>query len=174
MEHWLVIVDMQPRFEAATYKEVRKEVVAEIKRTKANRILLVEYLPCRWNIQDKHSCTCKEIVDAILEKFQDGFGMHFRIFKQDDDGSKAIQEVMSRESSPDVIQLVGVNLSACVAATAEGLAGVYPNSRIEVIEAACGDDWSMVKGRESVQRIAEVCQNVRLVSCAEQPVGITA
>lgn len=132
----LVIIDMQPVFQAANWPDVvigvTKEILAAIKN-KAS-IMIVEY-------HDRGP-----IHDGLL-KLVRGYPNKARTKKKLDDGSEKVLATLKRRKFPKRLRVCGVNASCCVAATIDGILGLDDTIKIEVIKDACGcavegHEWS--------------------------------
>ena len=129
----LCIIDMQPTFLAAKSKKLIQTIVKEVKSSleKKEHILIVEYF--------EQGKTCKEILAAVKEYNKVSF-----IMKKKNDGSKQIMNYLSNfsEISKETIRICGVNTFLCVRSTAISLAKKMPNSKIVLLENACGHNDS--------------------------------
>lgn len=129
----LVIVDMQPDFEAARCEETIEAVIELIAQAYVDGmpIVVLEY--------DDYCRTDDRVMEAL-----EGTDYHV-VGKDNDDGSDEIFQVVAAYLVPTRFKVCGVNYSACVAATVDGLIrghGIDPQN-IEVIEKACNqpDSW---------------------------------
>lgn len=125
----LVVIDMQPVFEAAGRPKVIAGVTREIIQTKiANgMIIFVEYsgfLP-----------TYTPLLDLVK-----GYSSRIRIKKRNNDGSEQIVRFLeSSDCYADHFRICGVNTNACVRDTVSGLLS-KTTAKIEVVRDAC--DWA--------------------------------
>lgn len=128
----LVVIDMQPKFEAATYRRccrgVREAVVRAKKR--GDHIIFVEYAK-QW--YEEYSQPTLEKITRVVNDYH-----NFSIVeKNDDDGSADILD-LAAERSLDLseIRVCGVNGSACVKRTVNGLLEKLEDAKIILIRSA--------------------------------------
>lgn len=124
----LIVVDMQPEFDAALNPNVVVGVTLEIQAAVARKspIVFVEY--------DEAGDTHKGLYSLAK-----GYRKKARIIKYEDDGSRQIiRTIRRREFDLSHLRVCGVNTNACVQSTVEGLLKRLPESKIEVAKAACG------------------------------------
>ena len=129
----LVIVDMQPYFEASNCKRTQDEIIRLIDEAKKNDdyIIILEYaLDEEWGDRTHDS-----IINAI--------GMYDKCFtglKEDDDGSDVVDDIVTSHclKTNDMI-VCGVNAHACVKSTALGLSNRYQS--VTVVGKACNDPY---------------------------------
>ena len=124
----LIVVDMQPDFEAAFNPNVVIAVTEQILLAKRNKwaIILLEYAGC-YNSHQGYNDLLK------------GYPKKARISKEDDDGSLEVSQAIRRRKFPfKNLRLCGVNTDACVWETVVGLLNRYEQSRVEVVKSACG------------------------------------
>lgn len=138
MQPTLVVVDMQPCFEASLDVDVIVGVTCEIvkARQRGAPIILVEYRG--FDIQDRTH-------DAFYDLLRN-YKRRAIIGKSDDDGSREIlQTLKRRQFNSRHLRICGVNSDACVWSTVEGLLEKLDNARIDVVKRACGSedpfDW---------------------------------
>jgi hypothetical protein len=124
----LVIVDMQAKFPASLHPYTQDQIIKEIQNAKNNNdfIIVLEYA-C-------YGPTLSRIMNAI--------GFYNKLYvlqKDDDDGSPEISSRFFGGSSDENIcfRITGVNLNACVADTAIGLANMYKNAKVQIVSEAC-------------------------------------
>lgn len=124
----LVVVDMQPHFDAARNPNVVASVTREIIKTilSDGSVIFLEYEGCGPTI-------------PALFDLTKGYRKRSRIQKPDDDGSKEVKSCLKRREFDDnYIRVCGVNAECCVYSTIEGLLKRLPTSKVEVVKDACG------------------------------------
>lgn len=157
MAYTLVVVDMQPQFEAARSRRCVENVLAEIAAAKAANaaIIVLEY--------GGFGPTNSRITKAV-RSYERGY---FAI-KHEDNGSLQVFNLCNTYMLVRQFRVVGVNYGACVKSTAIGLRGF--DYRVEVIRKACRqpkywddiEDCGSLYTRRNVTRILQ--QNGILVS----------
>lgn len=126
----LVVIDMQPLgFPYARW--LIGPVLQQIQRAKAlgHGIVLVRYL------SSLAGPIAPELINAVA-----GYDRSRPATKKLPDGSQEILAACATELSTGRFRLCGVTTDECVTKTAHGLARSCPQSRIEVVKAAC-DCW---------------------------------
>jgi hypothetical protein len=127
----LAVIDMQPDgFPYARW--ITGPVVGEIVQAKqrGDAIALIRY----------NLVIAGEIAPAVLQATAD-YGRLLRVNKLRVDGSVELLDACHAAELPtSVFRLCGVCTDECVSATAHGLGRMLPQSRIEVVKAAC-DCW---------------------------------
>ena len=111
--HTLIIIDMQPGFNAAFNPKLKKPITREIKLCKKHNwpIIIVEY-------RDAYSGTTLKWITDQIKNYKHSFTVH----KKENDGSGAIIKALSKRGlSIDKARIIGVNTGACVQSTATGL-----------------------------------------------------
>ena len=124
----LIVVDMQPEFDAALYPDVVVGVTLEIQAAVARKsaIVFVEYE----DAGDTH---------RSLFKLAKGYRKKAQIIKYEDDGSSQIVRTIRRRDFDEThLRVCGVNTNACVQCTVDGLLRRLPDAKIEVVKEACG------------------------------------
>ena len=130
----LVVVDMQPEFEAANEPNVLVAVAREILEAKRNKwpIVVVEYRG-GFNLAETHQG---------LRSLLKGYSKKARIGKDDDDGSmEVVRAIRRRKFNEKTLRICGVNTDCCVAATVNGLLG-RSQANLQIVKDACGWDRS--------------------------------
>ena len=130
VESILLIIDMQPRFEAANNMPTRMAVLREIAKAKAMNmpVIVVEF--------DGSGLSHQEILEAVKD-----YGRTVRVLKQQDDGSNEVLRACTVQGwEPISFTVVGVNTDACVARTVNGLLYLRPSVKIEVVKDAVNGD----------------------------------
>jgi nicotinamidase-related amidase len=121
----LVVVDMQPHFEAAQCDQTTAEVIKAIKKAKQDQagIVVLEYTRC--------GPTRDDILTAIgeYEKFAT------KIKDRDGGGRWVLEAVRELELNDTLFRVCGVNTACCVHDTAMDLLDF--EKRVELIKNAC-------------------------------------
>jgi nicotinamidase-related amidase len=147
MPYTLIVVDMQFDFRAANNIKTVANCQREIKQAISDRagIIFLEYYG--------YLSTKKELFSLVR-----GYDRAWSVTKFDDDGSLDASTIMIHHNfNSDKIKICGVNTDCCVKWTVSGLAALYPKANIEVIEDACGSDWSHSQGIFLLKKIPNVC-----------------
>ena len=152
----LVIVDMQPHFDAACDTRTQQEIIKLIKEAKSNGdyIIVLEYDLSDWGAHDE-VLTFDNIRSAIGT-----YDDYFLGIKDVDDGSLIVDEIVrdNHLQTNDMI-VCGVNAHACVKATALGLANRFQS--VTVVGKACNDPykdpfrWAQIYKRPNLQLIED-------------------
>jgi hypothetical protein len=126
---------MQANFDAANNPKlianVQREVRSAMARNKA--IIFLEYEGLEYDL------TPLAKTHEELTKIVAGYKNTYTIGKSENDGSREVRKATcALEIYPTTLTLVGVNKGACVAETATGLAFIYSDVPINIIEEACG------------------------------------
>jgi nicotinamidase-related amidase len=138
----LVIVDMQPEFEASSNAETLSEIRKLISFFKHNYfpIIVLEYgnpdiiKPPSYRLYC--GTTHEQLMSLLL--YPQRYCKLVVVEKYCNDGSAFVLETCAeREFSQAHFVLCGVNTDACVSATAHGLAVRRRSSKVSVIAAAC-------------------------------------
>ena len=128
----LVVIDMQPEFEAANEPSVIKAVLREIRAAKKRHdpVIVLEY--------GTSSPSHERIQDAL-----EGYPLGSFKTKFEDDGGYLVVETLNEHGwRPKEIQVCGVNIDYCVAQTVKSLVQSLPHVEIHLIEDACnGQDY---------------------------------
>ena len=122
----LIVVDMQPQFKTSCKPETLQNVAKEIVNHKECPIIFLEYKG--WGRSHKHLIAIAK--DPVV------------LPKDRDNGGPVLKDYFASYwigPLPSIFHLVGVNTCACVSATANGLAQLYPQATIEIILDACND-----------------------------------
>jgi len=126
----LVIVDMQPEFEAVNEDWLIEAVCEEIALAKRRNlaIIVLEY--------DGFGETHQDIMDTIGD-----YPKCFVETKFDDDGSEEVANICTQHDLPEKFVVCGVNYSACVQRTITGMVYEqhYYAGDIAVLYHACND-----------------------------------
>ena len=146
----LIIIDMQPVFEASQKDWMIENVRREIKRAKrrAHAIVVVRYR----GSATTETLPALQVDNRILGEI--GTYPHVGyVTKNRGDGSKEILRVLRGRPFPtgDLI-VVGVNTDCCVAETVNSLAHKLPQSNIWIVADACNTDQSCASGRSHIAR----------------------
>lgn len=177
----LVIVDMQAGFSASDDEYLVEKIRGLVTDYKSEHayIIVLEYCNNPYNLDDivvEGYGAVGRTIDAV----KDHIGNYARVayFGKDyDDGSEYIQQLISEtKSTVSKIEVVGVNMDACVVRTAIGIARKNPELMIDVLEDSCGSltDRFEMEGFEGVHestldqiRCYEQynTSNLRLVPC---------
>ncbi len=146
MNKVLVLIDMQPHFEASqnplTIEACKDEITNAI--SKGWYIFLLEWI-------------YEGPTDSRLTRLTDGYELTSSITKDRDDGSDSIMSHVYRLGIVNSkFRVCGVNTDACVLATVHGLAH-HPRGRpVEVVSAACWSDYSHTSGIERMKKFDNV------------------
>jgi len=132
----LVIVDMQPVFQASRDPNTIIAVTHEIFMARQNNhaIIIVEYAR-------------SGKTHAGFNELLKGYPHKARVSKHDDDGSKEIVRALCRRNFPmNTLRVCGVNTDCCVYETVTGLIKKLSKTKIEVVKKACNSvtdnfDW---------------------------------
>lgn len=115
---------MQPYFAAATCKRTIKSVIHEIELAKRRKawIILIEFLGCGKSNK------------GIINKLK-GYRKVYRYTKDIPDGSRGIvKAAKAKKFNLDTIKVCGVNTTACVSDTINGLTERQPNCKIKLVK----------------------------------------
>jgi nicotinamidase-related amidase len=173
---FLIVIDMQPYFAAANKPETIQAVLEQIRAAKqaGDYIVIVEYdYDSLRAVGAKHGeiPTHKEILDEV-----EGYEKYVICFKRNDDGGKEIVDALAQAKAYPTknieMNLVGVNLDACVIRTARGLDDHFnyykrvdlrsgKPARINIIEKACNSSQSVLPPRRTL--IRDCSANVNFV-----------
>lgn len=129
----LVVVDMQPKFD--TSNSVIDPVSEEIKRAMeiGAYVIFVEYYDRREHMQRTHKRLIKLLKNYRKKCF---------VEKNQINGGTAVKEKLEEMNLKfDLFRIVGVNFNACVKATAQGLASIFPESHVQVIKKASNPEF---------------------------------
>jgi hypothetical protein len=141
----LVVVDMQITFRAS--EEVMQGVIREIRksRTKKEWIVILEYDQC--------GRTATRILKELWH-----YSRVIRMVKYIDDGSIAVFHAMRRKNiRPKHIKVCGVNTSACISKTVEGLNLL--SIPITVLSNACANK-DMGNTSNQIKRVSNWCPQI--------------
>lgn len=140
----LIIIDMQREYSASGFivPAVCNQIVKA--KNRKEQIVLVEYRcfgcrrrkDCFYKNEFNTSTKC-ETHDAILELLRE-YPKLIRVQKNADDGSDELVKAVSK--FPTNVNVCGVNTSACVKATVEGLIEKLPKINFTLLLDACNDD----------------------------------
>lgn len=143
-DYTLLIIDMQSQYPAAMKPETINEVVKEVVKAKENGcgIIVVEFRdePQYRTKSSPYKPTHSEIMANI--------GPYERahvVEKYETDGSFFIRQFLLNEKAAwdfniDNFRVCGVNTDVCVAATVNGLAEDFMDSKFFIVEKACNTD----------------------------------
>jgi len=148
----LVIIDMQPDFDASYSDDIRGPVLREIAQAIKNDrpILIVEYdYPYYRNIGKKRTRTLWYIQNALR-----GYHNRHLVLKENDDGSREVVVKLKELGAGKNVRVFGVNTDCCVAETAENL--VYRGCNVTIVADACNSDCSHFGGLRLLERYAKV------------------
>lgn len=150
----LVIVDMQPGFDASNHKPTIEACKRQILTAMQNGCpIVVLEMGCENNGQTHES----------LRQLLTGYDRFVRVSKEQSDGSRELLAACRNRWFPMHRFLVcGVNIHACVESTVRGLSNSMPAARIEVVKEACNDNWYIrwdrfYKAANVFPRSEEVC-----------------
>lgn len=134
----LIVIDMQPAFEASG--QVLRPVLEII--TKAQKresdIIVVEY---DLTDRDRYSETEKVTHKAITKQLKKYRKKHL-VIKERNDGSSEVFNYMQKNEIPhQIVQVCGVNTSACVKETVWGLYQYDAIKKIQLLIKGCADNY---------------------------------
>ncbi|MGD9679673.1 MAG: MaoC family dehydratase [Candidatus Obscuribacterales bacterium] len=160
----LVLVDMQPRYQAS--RSIVRQVEDEIDHAVDNGwpVVVLQY--------KNMGRTYKRLLDALYRR---GARYVLRV-KARPDGSHQVAEACKIHGFPTSrFRLCGVNALACVRQTALGLHTRFPQSRVEVVKGACNGpgvvDWSRFPSRKNLILIS---RRTSTMNCVRLETGATA
>jgi nicotinamidase-related amidase len=142
----LVVVDMQPGFEAANGERVGKNCLREIKEAVrvGAHIVFLEFVG--------HGETLPELTAPVSD-----YPFSHAKTKFVDDGSPEVQQaIKERGFMIGRFRVIGINTDWCVRSTVEGLRKRFPNSFVEVVIDACWSDSNHFKGVRLIRKIENV------------------
>ena len=142
----LVVVDMQPEFEAASGEYVVNNCLRQIKTAIEcdAHIIYLEY--------SGSGDTLPELKEPV-EKYKH----HYIEKKFTDDGSAEVQNAVNKNGLMiGRFRVVGVNTDWCIKSTVEGLRKRFPTSFVEVVVNACSSHDNHVKGIKLIEKIPHV------------------
>lgn len=131
----LVIVDMQPEFDAAHNKSLLAKIIRKIRLAKmlGYGIVVVEY-----GRAEQYEKFTGGDTDYRITRELAGYGRKAFVVKHIDDGSPQVIEALNHYGfNRKNIYVCGVNTCACVYATVGGLARKLPFSSVYVQADAC-------------------------------------
>lgn len=138
--HSLVIIDMQPEFDASFDLRVQHRIIEEIKRTKKEKgdIIVLEY----HGSGDTH----EEITQAIGK-----YPKQAKVYKDEDAGGLHLYNVLANKRFPlHNLIVCGVNTEACVKHTVEEYLEYVPNRKdtvVHYLKRGCNTDWNEPFGK---------------------------
>ena len=130
----LIVVDMQPSFEAANEPNIIVGVTREILEAKRRNwgIVFLEYKPT------EEMGRTHEGFSSLIK----GYRHKARVTKDDDDGSLEVVKALRRRGfGQRTLRICGVNADGCVFYTVNGLLSRLDQVRIQVVKDACGSEW---------------------------------
>ncbi len=134
----LVVVDMQPRFQAAcdanTLKNVEEQIRGAIARNEPIVVLELMVPDAAPNISRTH----KQLLDILDDVDNPAFWV-LKIKSTTSGGNEVLTACRSYGFDQHHFRLCGVNTTACVYETAKALAVSRPGSKVEVIASAVND-----------------------------------
>jgi len=145
----LVIIDMQPKFEASKDEKTQAAVVTQIKLAKRHNwpIVVVEFAAdqCRQQFEgwEKGPLLRESPTHFVILKEVEKYPRFLLVLKDADDGSAKIISARNKQSWRAIrtFRVMGVNTGACVKKTAAGLAVKYS---VEVYAPGCNaPEWSV-------------------------------
>jgi nicotinamidase-related amidase len=134
MKYTLIVVDMQHMFPASSKcLDACKDIVRAFVKTN-NDIVFVEYVGCGQTISSLKRLTRNA---------------HY-VYKDKCDGSKEINECVTKNALSTNFVVCGVNTGACVLQTVSGL--TYYSNKLYVFEPGCADRFDH-KVNEIIERV---------------------
>jgi nicotinamidase-related amidase len=130
----LVIIDMQPRFEASAEKKTNKEIIKQIQEAKKKKapIIVLEY----WG-EPKTRLNIRRAL-GNYEKVH-------RVIKENDSGASVLKPVLRALDKDDkkkiILKVCGVNTGACVYRTVKDISTYHRVKQVHVIWDGCNDNW---------------------------------
>lgn len=163
----LVIIDMQPEFEASnsfiTINACKREILKS--KSKDEPILFVEYADdYEWS---ETYCEVTSPTHACLTELALGYKKAQFVSKMDSDGSNEVVDVINSNKLPNTLRICGVNADCCVSDTVVGINSKL-DCKIHLIADAINnysvmDTLSSIEHRREVlvylQNIQALCQS---------------
>lgn len=150
MVEYLLIVDMQEKFEACDGKTIRachKEILKAVKNN--HKIFFLEY--------ENFGSTVSQLTEACKDS-------HKIIIKNTMGGGSLMVDYWKWYGKlPDKVNVVGVNSEQCVAETAFELAAKLPFAEINLLRHACNTESSWFKWRKFFKPFLEYYNNLRSI-----------
>jgi nicotinamidase-related amidase len=142
----LVVVDMQPHFNAANGRRIIKNCKRELNKAMSVHaaIVFVEYFGS--------FPTVKELTNVTKH-----YHRVYTTYKHVDDGSEQVEQLISDwHLAAKKVRVCGVNTDCCVWATVNGLTSRLPRSTIEVVADACDSDYNHAVGLDRMSKMENV------------------
>jgi nicotinamidase-related amidase len=131
----LIVIDMQPGFEASHSPDTQRAVTREIHIAVRNGwpVVIVECRP------ESFGGTYPELLADLDRQPASLIG---RAFKKHNNGTSEVLDCcLQRHFDLESLRVCGVNTTQCVEETVLGLSACLPSSCIEVVKDAC-NDWN--------------------------------
>lgn len=146
MSYTLVVIDVQPEFDAALNPNLRMACQKKLRVAKRKRadILFVEY--------EGAGNTYADLVEVVKD-----YSRAFWVEKYYDDGSQEVINAINHHSLRyKTLKVCGVNTDACVRDTVRGLSQKLSASKIKILANACYSDWNHQRGLEQMKSLPNV------------------
>lgn len=142
----LIVIDMQHRFEASQQEWLQENIALKIQEFIAcdEPIIFVEYSEHIYKDGKDSGVRIDDPTYQLLHAAAKDYTLLRTVFKDYNDGSCEIIRCMNEERwNPDIIQICGVNLDACVEETVIGLIDFLPEKEYLVLEDCCAshNNW---------------------------------
>jgi hypothetical protein len=152
------IIDMQPYFKAANQKELINQCCKILDQTmeKNNPIFIIEYELFEPKIKtDTHY----KILSTIMS-----YDKVFLMMKKKDSAADIIIKWLNKldPNNNYTISLCGVNLDACILATAIDLSE-YPNTKVNIISKAC-DSSNKITPKENILSLFKNYNGINIIT----------
>lgn len=127
-KHTLIIIDMQEEFWTSACSNIQRNIVNLIKKAKEQKypIIVVEFRD--------YGPTRKRLLNALA-----GYPLVKTVYKQGNDGSKPVSNLLKRNKTfdNDTLKICGVNIAYCVGETVKSLSEKFPKKLLHVVRRSC-------------------------------------
>jgi hypothetical protein len=133
MKKLLVIVDMQPGWGVSEDDDIVEGIRDLIHEYKGdfNYIVALEYLTIYYGVPESYPGDTLDSIRDMVEFYERGDCVK----KNGDDGSPELEPYVMDDVG--LIEVVGVNLDACVVGTAAGIAEKFPAVQVDILLECC-------------------------------------